>query len=303
MEAMDKVTSRAASISSSGETKTTPLKLKNMLFATDLSPASRKALPYATELARRYRATLYAVHVIRQDVYPFELPYMWPLLAEAEEQFRETAKQELENALQSISHELIFEEGAIWPTLSKIIHKNKMDLLVLGTHGRSGIGKALMGSVAEEVFRQATCPVLTIGPCVRPPTGDPIALNRILYATDFSRQSLAAAKYAISLATENRARLILLHCIHRSEDLEPMLQALRQVVPLGVDLLYAPNCIVERASPRDEILKVSEQYGADVIVLGVRSANWRLTAATRFADSTAYQIVTKAACPVLTVRG
>jgi nucleotide-binding universal stress UspA family protein len=303
MEAMDKVTSRASSISSSGETKTTPLKLKNMLFATDLSPASRKALPYATELARRYCATVYAAHVIRQDVYPFELSYTWPLMAEAEEHFRGTAKQELEKALQGISHELIFEEGQIWPTLSEILHKKRIDLLVLGTHGRSGIGKVMMGSVAEQLFRQATCPVLTVGPGVRPTTDAPVALNRILYATDFSLESLAAAQCAISLAKENHARLILLHCVHRSKDLEPMLHALRQIVPFGVDLLYPPNCIVECGSPGDQILQVSEQHGVDAIILGIRSANWRVTAATRFADSTAYKIVTKAACPVLTVRG
>jgi nucleotide-binding universal stress UspA family protein len=303
MEAMDRLTSWNASIDSLRETNTSPLTPRNILFATDLSPEAGKALPYAKEIARRYGATIYAVHVIRQDVYPFELSYTWPLMAEAEEHFRGTAKQELEKALQGISHELIFEEGQIWPTLSQILHKKKIDLLVLGTHGRSGIGKVMMGSVAEQLFRQATCPVLTVGPRVRPIIEAPRALNRILYATDFSLESLAAAQCAISVAKENRARLILLHCVHRPKDLEPMLHALRQVVPLGVDLLYPPNCIVECGSPGNEILQVSEQHGVDLIVLGIRSADWRLAAASHFANSTAYKVVTQANCPVLTLRG
>jgi nucleotide-binding universal stress UspA family protein len=82
-----------------------------------------------------------------------------------------------------------------------------------------------------------------------------------------------------------------------------MLHALGLIVPVGVDILYPPNCIVESGAHRDEILGVSEEQRADVIILGVRSANWRLAAVTHFADSTAYKIVTQAACPVLTVRG
>jgi len=281
--------------------KTTHLRLTNILFATDLSPAAERALPYALALARRFDATVHVVHVVHPDVYPFALPDTWPLLAETEEQLREAAKQQLENELQGISHELTFRPGPIWQTLSKIVHNNKIDLLVLGTHGRSGIGKAVMGSVAEQIVRQASCPVLTVGPCVRPKPAS--ALSRILYATDFSPESLAAAPYAMSFAEENRAQLILLHCIHGSEDPEPVLSALRDMVPSDVDLLYPPNCIVRRGSPRDVILGVSEEQGADLIILGVRSANWRLMAATHFADSTAYKIVTQAACPVLTVRG
>jgi nucleotide-binding universal stress UspA family protein len=282
---------------------TTHLKLKDILFATDFSDAAGKALPYVLALARRYGATVHAVHVLPSAVYPFTLPDMWPLMAETEEQLRETGKQELEKALQGISHELIVREGPIWQTISKIADDSNIDLLVLGTHGRSGVEKALMGSVAEQIFRQASCPVLTVGPCVRTKPGASITLNRVLYATDFSLQSLAAARYAISLAEEHRAQLILLHCIHRSEDLEPMLHALGEVVPFGVDLLYPPHCIVKRGSPSDKILEASREHGADVIVLGARSTNWPITAATHFADSTAYKIVTQAACPVLTVRG
>jgi nucleotide-binding universal stress UspA family protein len=166
---------------------TSHLALKNIVFATDLSPTAKKALPYAVAFARQYKAAVYVVHALHPNVFPFALPDTWPMLIEAEEQVREEGKKELETALQGISHELFFNEGTVWEILSDAIRKNNADLIVLGTHGRSGIGKAVLGSVAEEVFRQATCPVLTVGPYVSLGGKLSMVLNRILYATDFSR--------------------------------------------------------------------------------------------------------------------
>jgi nucleotide-binding universal stress UspA family protein len=86
-------------------------------------------------------------------------------------------------------------------------------MLVLGTHGRSGVGKLLIGSVAEEVFRRAACPVLSIGPKVSQQPAGEIQFHNILFATDFSENSLAALPYAISLAEEDQAQLTLLYVI------------------------------------------------------------------------------------------
>ena len=74
------------------------------------------------------------------------------------------------------------------------------------------------------------------------------------------------------------------------------------MVPAGADLLHPPNYVERHGSPSDEILKLADEENADLIVLGVRDAQWRLPAVTHFADSTAYKIVTRAVCPVLTVR-
>ena len=90
-------------------------------------------------------------------------------------------------------------EGGVWLVLKSVIDEKKIDLLVLGTRGRTGIGKFFLGSVAEEIVRQAHCPVLTVGP--HSPSEPPREgrFRQILYATDFSEESLAAAPYAISL--------------------------------------------------------------------------------------------------------
>ena len=276
--------------------------IKNILFATDLSPAAGKALPYSIELARRYQAKIYAVHVIGPEVYVYAPAAAWPKLAEEEELGRAEAKRQLGLELGDVPHELIFRPGGIWETLNDVIRTKRIDLLVIGTHGRTGIEKVLMGSVASKVFRQALCPVLTVGPNVNANLRPTAELNRILYATDFSPESLAAAPYAISLAREHRAQLILLNCFEDGGDVQAMLHTLRDLVPFGAELRSTPDCIVERGPHAQKILTVAEGHGADQIVLGVNSNGKHVTTTGHLERSALYEIVTRAACPVLTVR-
>lgn len=284
---------------------TCQVRMKNILFATDFSPAAEKALPYVVELARRYSSTVFTVHVKQPDVYPLATPAAWPKLAQEEEEFQRLSKQHLEEELQAIPHNLIFQVGDIWPVLSGVILEKGIDLLVLGTHGRRGFQKAVLGSVTETIFRQARCPVFTVGPAVSAKVRGTAELNRILYATDFSTESLAAAPYAISLAREHRAQLILLHLFqdHGPEEVAAFRHALADLVPFGADLRTEPDCIVERGAPGTKILEVAEGHGADLIVLGVRYPKRSLTPVTHFIHSDAYKIVAGATCPVLTVRG
>jgi CO dehydrogenase/acetyl-CoA synthase epsilon subunit len=105
--------------------------------------------------------------------------------------------------LKDVPHDLIFDRGNVAQVLDRIIATKKIDLLVMSTHGRAAVQKTLVGSVAEKMFRQAACPVLTVGPKVAVKPGYTGELKRILYATDFSVVSLAAAPFAISLARES----------------------------------------------------------------------------------------------------
>ena len=180
----------------------TQVGFKNILFATDFSSTTNLALPYAVEIARRSGGTIHAVHVISPDIYPLVPPEQWPKMAQEEKEFRGRKQEELEQELQGLPHEFIFPEGNVWESLARIIEQKNIDLLVMGTHGRTGIEKTILGSVAETIFRQATCPVLTVGPRVssRATHAAAAELNCILYATNFSPPSLAAARYAIYLA-------------------------------------------------------------------------------------------------------
>ena len=289
---------------------TTRLALKSLLFATDFSPASQAALPYAAAIARRYGARLFLAHVLRPQVWAPAPPEWVPMESEVPRQaaMAEMSKLEQSPLLAGLPHQVAVEEGAVWECLSRLIREQETDLLIMGTHGRRGLQKLLMGSVAEELFRLAPCPVLTVGPGAAPAAGTG-EFHRILFATDFSNESQAALPYAVSLAQENQARLTLLHVVESTSpgylaDPQRVLAALKEklqgLLPREAALWCEPELALESGVPGEGILQVAEEQQADLIVLGVRPIR-RLAA--RLPIATAHEVVCHAACPVLTVRG
>jgi len=225
---------------------------------------------------------------------------------------------ELSPALGDLPHRVHVRRGSVWDVLSEIVTKEHVDLMVLGTHGRTGLGKLLMGSVAEEILRQARCPVLTIGPRASGglkqeflPDGKELAseeieFREIIFATDFSPESVAAAKFAISLAEEFQARLALLHVIEEHDRDQPSptewaLECLERLVPEDAALWCKPGIVIKFGSPAECILKAAAERNADLIVLGVRPAA-HLGIASHLTRGTIHKVVAHACCPVLTVR-
>src|ERR1035437_3584915 len=228
----------------------TRVSLKNILYATDFSPTAESALPYVLGLAKRFGAKVHALHVRFPATYPVVGPEGMPQAMEAaEEQAKQESKQ-LHELLAGLPHEVFISEGDIWTTINDTVRQKKIDLIVIGTRGRTGIGRALLGSVAEEIFRRAPCPVLTVGPHVSKDTERRLEMKEILYATDFSPESLAALPYATSLAQENQARLTLLHVIgepkvgelvHPEQYVDSTLRQLQKLVPSDVELWCEPK--------------------------------------------------------------
>ena len=278
--------------------------LNNILFATDLSPAAEWALPFALELARRYRSKLYAVHVIQLEVSPAVDPSRQAKIAQEQEESQNRASQLLQEQFRDIPHEVIFERGEVWPTLSAVIREKQAGLLVASTNGRTGFGAPAFGSVAEEIFQQAPCPVLTVGPSVPSHRDTPVEVKRILYATDFTFESVVALHLAISLALEYGAQLILFHVMESADSNHEAaaLQTLRDLVPFSVHLVPKPKYLVEQGDPPSCILKVASVENANMIVLGLRSTKGHFAAPSQPVRSTARKIAIAAACPVLTVR-
>jgi nucleotide-binding universal stress UspA family protein len=134
-------------------------------------------------------------------------------MAEAVERAAKEAAGRLNDQLQGVEHEVVIGEGKIWEVMSDLIEKKEIDLVVLGTRGRTGFGKTLLGSVAEQILRQSPCPVLTVGPHVNLWSEEYAKMREILYATDLAADFPMAAPYAVSLAQENQAHLVLLHVI------------------------------------------------------------------------------------------
>jgi nucleotide-binding universal stress UspA family protein len=287
----------------------TRISLKNILFATDFSPSSDAAAPFAIQIARSYGAKLYGVHVNPSDDYTAAAPEAWAAMAEAAEKETKAHAQRLNEQLKGVEHEVVISEGNIWEVMSILIKQKEIDLIVLGTRGRTGLGKALLGSVAEQILRQAPCPVLTVGPHVTLQPEKAVRMREILYATDLAADFPVAAPYAISLAQENQAHLALLYVIenqktgelvHPAELADSKLHKLRQLVPQEAELWCEPRYMVEQGIPVEKILEASDRQCADLIVLGAQPAKW---ITTHLNASTVHKVVSEAKCPVLTVHG
>jgi nucleotide-binding universal stress UspA family protein len=290
----------------------TRISLKNILFATDFSPAAEAALPFVLGLANQYGATVHGVHVRYPATYPIVGPEAMPQIIEAAEEQVKLEEQQMHEMLATVPHDVFVTEGDLWPTIECMLQKQPMDMIVMGTHGRTGFERAVLGSIAEEIFRKASCPVLTVGPHISKDIDRRLGMKQILYATDFSAESLAALPYAVSLAQEHQARLTILNVVEapKTGDLvhpetynESTMRQLRKLVPAEADRWCEPQFKIERGPAAEKIMETAIAIGADLIVLGVRAAEGHIGAATHILRSTAHSVVARAECPVLTVRG
>ena len=287
----------------------TRITLKNILFATDFSKAADAAVPIAIDIAQRYGAKVYGVHVNRFDDYTAAAPNAWAAMAEAAERENKEDAGRLNEQLQCIDHEVVVGGGKTCEVISDLIEQKEIDLVVLGTRGRTGLGKALLGSVAEQILRQSPCPVLTVGPHVNLWSDEYAKMREILYATDLEGDFPIAAPHAISLAQENQAHLVLLHVIENpkvgdlvnsSQVKQSKERKLQQLVTRQAGLWCDPTYIVEQGPAAEKILDVAKRRHTDLIVLGARSAK---SLATHLNTGTVHKVVSQATCPVLTVRG
>ncbi|MCI0352117.1 MAG: universal stress protein [Acidobacteriales bacterium] len=289
---------------------TTRVSFKNILFATDFSIHSSAALVYAMAIARRFESTIHAVHVISPGAYagvPAEAvaPSYDAVMQAAKAQMRET-----ELRMAPVQHRTAICEGDLWENISGILQEEEIDLIVMGTRGRTGLSRMLMGSVAEQIYRRATCPVLTVGPHASFCVPDEIELKKIVYATDFSPAAMAAVPYALSLAQEHEACLTLLQVVESSpNECRPNCQGaeaslrrrLLDLVPAGADSWCMPQAEIRHGDAAEHILSFASGWKANLIVLGVRKAG-HPTLVPHSPGSVSSRIIAEAQCPVLTVR-
>jgi nucleotide-binding universal stress UspA family protein len=288
----------------------TRIQLKNILFATDFSHASATALPVAAEIAQRFGAKLFAVHAKTPENYALPTPELWPAANAEVERLADQLKETLHHQFPSVESDVLVAEGGVWGVVEEVAEEKKADLIVVGTSGRTGIGKFILGSAAEEILRRAKCPVLTVGPHAASEAPRDAKFRRIVYATDFGDGSPVAASYAVALAQEHQAHLTLLHVIERPKvgelvrphELEAAaLDRLRALVAGEAKLWCEPRAIVRQGAPAEKILEIAENEQADLIVLGVRNVKG-VVRATHLPIAVAHQVISHAACPVLTVR-
>jgi nucleotide-binding universal stress UspA family protein len=202
--------------------------------------------------------------------------------------------------LDDVTHRLWNLCGEV-STFGDFVRDQKIDLLVLGTRGRSGISKLLLGSVAEEIFHCVSCPVLTVGPWSRG-AASRLELKNVLLATDLSPHSTAALPYVFAAAKEWRAAVDVLHvCSPGSPDCEPRMEAYRRRLDALAGREPRPSIRYHSGpgEPSRAVLDFAGQNRNDLIVLGLDNHRSLYEGPPL---SHAYEIVRQARCPVLSVR-
>lgn len=291
------------------------LSLTRVLCPTDFSPVSLAAERYATGIAARYNATLVLLHV--------ELP--WPLMGQYDEappdfaRFKELRRQSEETLAEARSRaraagivvETVVHEGQPAQKILTLAADTDVDLIVMGTHGRGGVGHLLLGSVAEKVLRKAQCPVMVV-----PPASEErgVIFSRILCPIDGSAASAHAVSFAVSLAREADGLVTLLHVVeplprgwdegpvddraYRQEAEARAAQLLRDAVSSEVREWCRIDERVAYGAPKAQILECASAVDADIIVMGVRGRG----ALDVFAfGSTTSDVIRRAHCPIVAV--
>jgi nucleotide-binding universal stress UspA family protein len=294
--------------------ETTMLKIERILCPVDFSEFSIRAYEYAHSFARHYGAKLFIQHVA-EPFLPIHHSYVsQPVidqaysqqLAEAEQKFRELTTQRNRGEVET---DVVLERGPVADSILLFAEAKNIDLIAMGTHGRRGLDRLVLGSVTERVLRKAQCPVLAVHNPAQAGSGsqvEPVQIRKILFCTDFSDNSPRALEYALLLACQYKAEISLLHVIERSSpgreldaEKEQGMKHLQAIVPENVR-----NCVtivpaVRAGKAYQEILEHAAETQTDLVVMGVRGRN-----AVNIAlfGSTTHRVLQLGQCPVLVVR-
>lgn len=294
------------------------ISIERVLCAIDFSEISHHALAHAAAVARWHEAQLTVLYVSPYQP-AMDLPQS-PL--EDEERARLLAKMREFAAIvpRGVQVDCQLQEARlVHEAIASQVVATEADMLVMGTHGRSGFQRLLLGSVTEKVIRNVRCPTLIVPPRafdVAP--GTPVQFHRILCPTDFLAGSLRAFEYAISMAEEADAQLTLFHVAEMSRALaqEPFVvddhfartrgatiadarRRLSELIPDEAQAYCTIDAVVVEGVAYREILCRAKEKRADLIVMGVHG---RGSIDLFLFGSTTQHVLRASTCPVLIVR-
>jgi nucleotide-binding universal stress UspA family protein len=290
-----------------GDLKRTPT---NILHLTDFSPCSDAAFEWALDIAHAKGSTLSVLHVVVPDALTYLAPVP-PAALDMQESWARQEMQRIDRRLAGVPHHTIVTRGSeVWMAAEKELEKIRGELIVLGTHGKTGLSKFLLGSIAERVLRSSPVPVMTVGPGVSPEQEREGKFHRVLLAANFAPGSATVAEYAINLAQRDQAQLVLLHTCKQGKQAKSqkfaelsVAEAFHRLHELirDADMAWSnPETLVEFGDAGTRILEVAKQRRADLIVMGARNAS-SVLAASHLEIGTTHKVVAYAPCPVLTV--
>ncbi len=281
-------------------------KLKNILFATDFSQDSMHAMPYVCGLASKMGSAVYLCHIVAPSPLVASAPEVAPSLYESmkEEAAKQLTALASSREMGSLDAKTLVRSGPIEDELCSIIRENKIDLVVAGTHGRTGLRKLLLGSVVEEICRVASCPVLTVGPSLAAKTE--VRFGRILFPSDLSDDSKRILPYLRCIAEEYKAQVTVLHVL--PEELVANPDADKLAEPIRRNMVhmfegelagFKPEFLVGFGDTVEVVLHTARATKADLVAMGIHTA---FLPGVQLRSSVAYRIMAGAPCPVLTAR-
>jgi nucleotide-binding universal stress UspA family protein len=286
------------------------LDIKTILYPTDFSTRSEAAFFVACSLAGALKARLLILHVYPRPVCHGEVTARQQPNGFHELLWQDLAKIQSPDPSVDIEHRL--EEGDASTEIVRMAQEVPCDLIVMGTHGRTGLPRLLMGSVAEKVLRTAPCPVLTAKTVETSATGSGfMKIQTILFPTDFSESSQHALDLAFSLARDLKARLRVLHVatpppfVSYGEFEKAMKESsgYRRELEQQLRQCQKPVCNAEfhliQGEPAAEILNFAKEARCDMIVMGTHG---RTGLGRLFLGSVAEKVLREASCPVLTLK-
>jgi nucleotide-binding universal stress UspA family protein len=297
--------------------------LQRILCAVDFSDFSRRALDHALGVARCYGSTVTVLHVVAPAPVTVAEPHYLatvaaplPVGADLDRAMRDVEQLIAAERVPGVRIDTaVVEAPQVHREILAHVDRLNANLLVIGTHGRSGFERLFLGSTAEKLLRTAPCPVMTVPPRIADAMASgPAPFTRIVCATDLSEHATPTVEYAASLACESHAELTLMHVIDTSPlyvefappaaiDLpawtEEARQRLHDLAATKVPARTTAHEVVCEGTPYREIVRIAAERDADLIVLGVRG---RRAIDRWLFGSTAHHVVREAHCAVMTVR-
>ena len=291
------------------------MQLKSILCPVDFSEFSAAAYQHTLSLAEHYKAKLVCLHIVELWKYPFadyaayqaDFANFSRAINEGGAQLlRDFVKKHSANGLQP---ELVVRQGNASNCILSFAQAENVELIVMGTHGRRGFDRLVLGSTTDRVLRRAPCPVLVVSnPSHNVMTTGPDGshrLSRILYCTDFSGNSERARDYAISVAEEYGAELTMLHLVEHAPDLaraEALIatraEQLDRLVPENERRNLKVRTAVRCGKPYAEIVRHATEAQTSLIIMTARGGDAMDRAVF---GSTTYRVIQLGPSPVLAI--
>lgn len=291
------------------------LRIERILCPVDFSESSVRAYESAQSLARHYKAKLFLQHAVDFVLPSYGYYVSASYIAELFQSIRDEARKHLQDFAKAhtrsgVQPACLLYEGPVTDSILSLAGAQRVNLIVMGTHGLKGVDRVTLGSVAAKVLRKARCPVLLSrkpGHGVVAPDGAPgsIQLRRILFCTDYSEPARQAGEYALSVAAEYDAEITLLHVLEDVQSLaniqEAITAATRQIdklIPAGGAKAAKIKTMVRIGRAYEQIIQYASEIQADLVIMAVRGRNALDLAAF---GSTTYRVIQLGPCSTLAV--